>query len=215
MVVNDCVVEGKYRKFPGRVMFPSTHDIIDDPEIKNACFKVITELLKSGNDVLITTKPSLPVIQEIVTKFAAFRPQLQFRFTITSIENDLLSFWEPGAPTFTERLTALKCAHDASFRTSVSVEPFLDHDPRELIDTVLPYVTESIWVGPMNYIARMGVSEYDEPQYARIRQIIVRENLQRIYDDLKDIPHIRFKDSMRNRLSISQGVSPVAELARV
>jgi DNA repair photolyase len=159
------------------------------------------KLLMSGNDLLVTTKPSLSIIRGIVRTFAAFKPQLQFRFTITSLDNELLLFWEPNAPLFEERLASLKHAYKASFKTSVSVEPFLDYDPKGLVDMLLPYVTESIWIGPMNYIARSNVSKKEELQYARIRKAIEPEHLRSIHEDLKGIPQIRFKDSMRHRLS--------------
>jgi DNA repair photolyase len=201
MVVNDRVVNGDFGKCEGRVMFPSSHDIVDTPEVKEACFEVMRKLLVAGNDLLVTTKPSLSITRGIVKTFVAFRPHLQFRFTITSCDNALLSFWEPGAPLFEERLASLKHAYQASFKTSVSVEPFLDYDPGRLVDMLLPYITESIWIGPMNYIARKGIPRRDEPQYAKIRKALEPEHLRRIHDDLESIAPIRFKDSMRHRLS--------------
>ena len=55
MVVNNDAVENTYRKYNGRVMFPSTHDIVEDTAVKEACFIVIKKLLESGNETLITT----------------------------------------------------------------------------------------------------------------------------------------------------------------
>ncbi|MFQ5852881.1 MAG: radical SAM protein [Candidatus Binatia bacterium] len=201
MVVNRRAVNFDFRKFRGRVMFPSSHDIVDTREVKDACFTVIKKLLISGNDVLVTTKPSLSVTKDIVMTFLDFRSQLQFRFTITSLDDTLLSFWEPNAPRFEERLESLKHACAARFKTSVSIEPFLDYDPRGLVDTVLPYVTESIWIGPMNYIPRNAIMPEHEQRYTDIRRACKVPHLREIYEDLKDIPQIRFKDSMRNRLS--------------
>lgn len=202
MVINQPAVDKEYRKLNGRVMFPSTHDITDEREVKEACFTVIGKLLEAGNEVLITTKPRLSVIKEIVNKFATFREQLQFRFTITSINNELLSFWEPNAPTFEERFTSLKYAHRKTFKTSVSVEPFLDYTPQLLINKLSPFITESIWLGPMNYVPRNGMSSEDEKRCLEIRRNYQCGHLFEIYEELRTFPLIRFKDSMTNRLNL-------------
>ncbi len=38
MEINDTILNKNFKKYNGRVMFPSSHDIIDKPEIKEACF---------------------------------------------------------------------------------------------------------------------------------------------------------------------------------
>jgi DNA repair photolyase len=202
MIINTSAVEKKYGKYKGRVMFPSSHDIIDKPEIQEACFIVIKKLLEAGNDVLITTKPKLSVTKDIIERFYSYKGQLQFRFTITSLNNQLLSFWEPNAPTYEERFESLKYAYKKAFTTSVSVEPFLDYTPQTLIHMLSPYVTESIWLGPMNYIPKNGIHNGDEQQYEEIRKKYEIAHLHDIYRDLKYFPLIRFKDSMANRLNL-------------
>jgi len=203
MVVNKSAVEKKYWKYSGRVMFPSTHDITDDEKVKEACFTVIGKLLESGNEVLITTKPRLSITKQIIELFGSYDlEQLQFRFTVTSLNNHLLSFWEPNAPLFEERFASLKYAYGKGFKTSVSIEPFLDYVPQELVYTLEPFVTESIWLGPMNYITRNGVSIDEEERYEEIRMKYNYEHLLDIYKELQYFPLIRFKDSMLNRLNI-------------
>jgi len=200
MIVNKNAVERKYRKYNGRVMFPSTHDITDDEKVKEACFTVICKLLESGNEVLVTTKPSLSVTKQIIESFGLYIGQLQFRLTITSMNNHLLSFWEPNAPSYEERFSSLQYAYAKGFKTSVSIEPFLDYEPQELVYTLEPFVTESIWLGPMNYISRNGVSIEEEERYEEIRMNYYYEHLLSIYKDLQYFPLIMFKDSMLNRL---------------
>ena len=195
-------VQKIYRKFDGRVMFPSSHDIVDIPEVKEACFTVLEKLLEANNEVLVTTKPSLSVTKDIVSRFKKFKSQIQFRFTITSKDNEILSFWEPNAPPYEERVESLIMAYKEGFKTSVSVEPYLDNEPQLLVHEVAPYVTESIWVGPMNYIPRNNIPTKDQPMYNDIREKIVVSNLKEIYSDLKDIPKIRFKDSMMIKLGL-------------
>jgi len=200
MIVNNSAVEKKYGKYKGRVMFPSAHDIIDIPGVKDACLRVISKLLDAGNEVLITTKPRLSIMREICERYARDESQIQFRFTITSKDDRLLSFWEPNAPLFEERFEALQFAYKNGFKTSVSIEPFLDYDPKVLIDVLSPYITESIWLGPMNYISSNNIPEADRHYYQDIRDNYQVEHLQEIYEELKDNPIIKFKDSMINRL---------------
>lgn len=202
MIINHSAVQRKYGKYKGRVMFPSSHDITDTPEVQEACFTVINKLLEAGNHVLITTKPKLSVTRNLIERFRSFRYQLQFRFTITSLNNQLLSFWELNAPNFEERFESLKCAHENGFKTSVSIEPFLDYNPQNLVYLLSPYITESIWLGPMNYIPKNGIHDKDEQQYTEIRRKYEINQLHDIYEDLKDLPLVRFKDSMINRLNL-------------
>jgi len=197
MTVRKNALIRSYRKFPGRVMFPSAHDIVDIPEVEQACFDVLAKLLDCGNNVLLTTKPRMSIIKKIVCKFSEFKDNLQFRFTITSKDDTLLKFWEPNAPLFEERLSCLKFAFSEDFKTSVSIEPFLDHDPQTLVKIVEPYSTESIWIGKMNYIPRNHLPESVLLHYSEIRKNCERGHLLKVHSDLKDTPKIRFKDSIR------------------
>lgn len=195
MTVNQAKVNKNYTKKPGRVMFPSSHDIIDDPVIEDACFVVLSNLLENGNDILVTTKPRFSVVKKIISKFSNFKDSIQFRFTITSSNDDLLSFWEPNAPLFHDRMNSLKFAFNEEFLTSVSMEPFLDYRPEKLVDQVEPYCTESVWIGKMNYIQRKHLTASEEEYYENVRRNYSLEHLEEIYLNLKDNPKIRFKDS--------------------
>ena len=124
MVPNKRPIEKGYRKRNGRVMFPTSHDITN--ESLSNCLIVLDKLIDSGNSILITTKPKMSCIQKICTKFINHKDLIQFRFTINSVNNHLLKFWEPGAPTFEERYESLKYAFYKGYKTSVSIEPFLD-----------------------------------------------------------------------------------------
>jgi len=205
MEINERILAKTFGQYNGRVMFPSSHDIIDRPDIKEACFVVIRKLLEAGNELLITTKPRLSVIKEIIDQFYSFKDMIQFRFTTTSLDNELLSFWEPNAPNYEERFESLKYAYNQHFKTSVSIEPFLDYEPQTLINMLSPYVTESIWLGPMNYIPLNHVPERDKHYYQDIRDNYLVEHLKEIYEALQSNPIIRFKDSMNNRLGITDG----------
>ncbi|MDH5415583.1 MAG: radical SAM protein [Candidatus Aminicenantes bacterium] len=195
-------VEKNYKKYNGRVMFPSSHDIVNILKIKEACFLVLEKLLLAGNDVLVTTKPNLSVTKEIIKLFKQYNSQIQFRFTITSTSTEILSFWEPNAPSYEERLESLIFAYKEGYKTSVSIEPFLDKEPQNLVHQVAPYITESIWIGPMNYIPRKNISEEDQLMYEAIRENVEISHLKEIYENLKDFTKIRFKDSMKIKLGL-------------
>jgi DNA repair photolyase len=202
MKIRQSAVAKTYRRVHGRVMFPSSHDIIDLPEIERACFEVLSKLLESGNHVLVTTKPRLTIVQKIIEQFSQHKDTLQFRFTITSRYDRSLRFWEPNAPHFNERMACLKFAFAKKYKTSVSIEPFLDHDPQSLVRLVAPYSTESIWIGTMNYIPRNNILHSHAHFYNDVRKNCEREHLMKIYEELRCFPKVRFKDSIRLKLSL-------------
>lgn len=202
MVPNEKAIKKGYLKRKGRIMFPTSHDITK--ESINVCLKVFKKMIESKNQVLITSKPDFDCIKKICDIFKVNKDLIQFRFTITSNNNDLLKFWEPNAPLFQERLESLKYAFKSGFKTSISVEPFLDKDPIPLIDSIIPYVTESIWVGKMNYIRANGITLEEKSYYNQIRNINTRKNLKIILKNLQKFPEsiIQIKDSIENYLYV-------------
>ncbi len=213
MELNELKLQKTYKKRKGRIMFPTSHDIV--PEFKTECFKVLEKLLDSGNSVLITSKPHFEVIKELCQKFAYFRDLIQFRFTITSINNNLLKFWEEGAPNFEERFESLKYAYNNKYMTSVSIEPFLDN-PVRLIKKIYPYITESIWIGKMNYIRDNNISIEEMEYFGRVRENYTLENLQKIIDTLRNYKKIRYKDSIRKLiLDIPEHQMPVIKQLKI
>jgi len=194
-------IKRAYRKQKGRVMFPTSHDITE--ESLDGCLTVLEQLFKTDNEVLVTTKPRLECVKIICEKFNKFKNQIQFRFTITSMDEELLKFWEPGAPSFKERFEALKYAFENGYKTSISIEPFLDENVIPLINEIALYTTESIWVGKMNYIKATGITREEQPFYDAIRKINTK---QKIIDLLKKLnklnnSKIRIKDSIENFIS--------------
>ncbi len=200
MVPNQKNINKGYRKRSGRVMFPTSHDIT--PESLVNCLFVLKKLIKSGNYILITTKPNFYCIERICREFRENKNLIQFRFTITSINNKLLKFWEPGAPNFEERLKSLKYAFNQGFKTSISIEPFLDEDPYELVGLLKPYTTESVWIGKMNYIRSRDIIDSEKFFYDRIKQINSKRNLLKIVREVEVCdPILRIKDSIFNYLN--------------
>ena len=199
MEPNKKSINKEYRKRNGRVMFPTSHDITDESLLN--CLRVLKKLIDSKNEVLITTKPRLKCVKLICNNFWNRRDLIQFRFTITSINDNLLKFWEPRAPPFKERYKSLKYAYEQEYKTSISIEPFLDRDPFILVKKLIPYVTESIWIGKMNYIASKNISYQEKIYFDKIRNYISKENLQNILKTAKKYSQIiRIKDSIHNFL---------------
>ena len=200
MVPNKKAIQKSYKKRSGRIMFPTSHDITAE-SLEN-CLIVLHKLIEAENNVLITTKPSFYCVRKICDKFHDKKDLIQFRFTITSLDNELLEFWEPGAPFYEVRESSLKHAFDRGFKTSVSIEPFLDNNPYILVDRLLPYITESIWIGKMNYIKAHKLPPYEMKFYDKIREINSKDNLLKIVENSKkyDKNMLRIKDSVFNYL---------------
>lgn len=146
-VIDTKKVNRKFSKLKGRIMFPSTHDITT--RNFKICIQVLNNLLKPGNEVLIVSKPNPMVIDVLAYRLIKYQKQIQFRFTITSLDNKTSLWQEPNAPLPEKRIEALKMVFDKGWKTSVSIEPYLDENITPLIKRVEPYCTESIWVGIM------------------------------------------------------------------
>jgi DNA repair photolyase len=206
MVLNEKALNEKPSKLKGRIMFPTTHDIF--PDDIEGTIAYLRGWLNTGNEILIVTKPHIGVIEELCDAFTDYRDAIIFRFTIGSTDNNALSFWEPGAPDFQERLFCLKYAYMTKYKTSVSIEPYLDGTVLAVVRHVYPYVTDTIWIGLMNQINRRvdtkGWSEKD------INMLDYTINCQKpkwvryFYNALKDVPKIRWKDSIRKLLNLPE-----------
>lgn len=201
MIPNQNNIDKDYRKRKGRIMFPTSHDI--NIESLDNCLKVLNKLFLAKNNVLITTKPNYDCIRKLCITFKKYIDLIQFRFTITSINDDILNFWEPGAPKFEDRFESLKFAFFKGYKTSISIEPFLDLNPFILVDKILPYVTESIWIGKMNYYNLNKDVENSKYFYDVIRKNNQKKNLLSIIKESKINYNgiIRIKDSIYNFVS--------------
>jgi len=145
-------VTRSYLKRAGVVMFPGTHDIT--PRNLSESLYVLGKLLKAGNKVLLVSKPHIDCISTIYDSFQQYRKRLVFRFTIGSMDDQVLSFWESNAPAFDERKQCLMFARSRKFRTSVSCEPFLDSELDKIVGlyaAVKPFITDSFWIGKLRH----------------------------------------------------------------
>lgn len=199
-IINQKAVDKDYGKREGVIMFPSTHDIT--PNNISECLCVILKLLDAGNQVLIVSKPHIGCISLICERLAEYKKQIMFRFTIGSTRDDVLSFWEPGAPNFKMRMDSLKYAHFKGYRTSVSAEPYLDADVEHLYIRCFSYVTDSFWIGTLRqFKKRVDKSKISvEQMYDYVRPLLEcqsRAAVLRLHEKLAGRPLIKWKDSIR------------------
>ncbi len=200
-------VERKRSRRDGTIMFPSSHDIT--PQNLDACVGVLEKLLTVGNRVLIVSKPHLDCITVLCERLAKYRDQILFRFTIGSTDDSVLSYWEPGAPAFGERLAALQHAHGLGFKTSVSCEPMLDANIDAVVAAVRPFVTDAIWLGRANRLVPAVTFNCggDASAIAKARElnaVWTDDAVSGLYARYKNDTHIKFKDSIKKVVGIAQ-----------
>lgn len=203
--VNYNQLERKAKKVDGVIMFPSSHDIT--PENLNNSIKFLNKLLKIGNEVLVVTKPHLSVIKSICGNFSEYKNKILFRFTIGSSNSKTLKFWEPNAPDYQERKKCLIYAYENGFSTSVSCEPMLDDNILELVNDLCPYVTNSIWLGKMNFLLRRlkmnGIE--DNKTITKAKKLIEIQsdtNIIKLYSQLSSNEKIKWKESIKKVVQI-------------
>jgi DNA repair photolyase len=188
-------------KLDGTIMIPTTHDITPS-NVKEAII-VFKKLLKAGNNLLIVSKPHKECIQEICDVLVDYKNQILFRFTMGSTSDDVLSFWEPNAPSFKERLESLKIAYFAGYKTSVSSEPMLDGNIDRVVTAVEDYVTDSMWIGKMNRcVNRIKTNGHGDAETLRKLDSLMqfqnhKPNIMKIYDQYKHHPKVKWKESIK------------------
>jgi DNA repair photolyase len=194
--IDKSALSKKYTKKKGTIMFPTKHDITENNV--EECITVLTNMLKIGNTLLIVSKPNPIVMEKVSEALKEYKDNILFRFTIGSLNDDILKFWEPGASNFENRKKALKIVFDKGFETSVSMEPLLDNTPSEtlkLVESLKPYVTNSIWIGKMNRADERLPFKNDFIENYLSKQN--NENIYEIYEMLKNDPLIKWKESIK------------------
>jgi DNA repair photolyase len=211
-IIREKDVQKKQSLRDGRVGFPTSHDIT--PGNLDASLTVLGNLLNAGNEVMIISKPRLSCVEAICRAYSAFKDKILFRFTIGGKSEDVLKFWEPYAPTYEERLEALKYAFNNGFQTSVSMEPMLEYSrAQEMVDDFMPYVRDAIWFGKMNHIPL-----FEDPdgrlkeELAKVEAGHADENIKALYEIYKDNPKIKWKLAFKKVLDIPLPPAPGMDL---
>jgi DNA repair photolyase len=201
--LQDSLLAKNFGKRQGTIMFPTTHDIT--PGNLEYVVTTLRKMLEPGNRVLIVSKPHLDCITRLCQELEPYKDQILFRFTIGSMNNEILAAWEPGAPPFEERFDSLVYAHTHGFQTSVSMEPLLDIDEAAIVFTVghlTPYVTDAIWIGKMNRAEeRLRRNHEWNAATARNTAKLVAsqsdERIKRLFILLSAHPKVKWKESIK------------------
>lgn len=200
--INISAVKKQYQlRGPAKqpVMFPTTHDIT--PFNIHDCCSVLLKMLSSGNEILIVSKPHIDCIATLCSTLKSYKNKILFRFTIGSVSDKVLEFWEPEAPNFNERMQSLKYAYNAGFKTSISCEPMLDGNINKVVELVRPYVTDTIWIGKMNKIQeRLSQNGADYKTMIKGKELEKLQNdkeIIKLYNKFKNDTIIKWKDSIQ------------------
>jgi hypothetical protein len=193
----------KPRLYKGRIMYPTQHDIL--PDQIDVHVNYLRKWLEMGNSILIVSKPHYKCIERICDELEQYRSQIVFRFTIGSKNDAVLKFWEPGAPSYEERLSSLIYAFLNGFKTSVSCEPLLDTDS-SFVYELLPYMGDTLWLGKMNFIIprvdTKGWTEKDFGYLDEVKQACSDEYIKGLYAEFKDVPRIKWKESIKKVIGL-------------
>jgi hypothetical protein len=194
-------------KHPGKlIMFPSTHDLF--PEMIEESIDTIKKMIRSGNHVLIVSKPFIVCIRQIVeslkgdvdgdhTIFSGgkrWKDHVTFRFTVSTESEEVSKIWEPRASTVNERLECVRLTSSHGFRTTISMEPYLS-DPRAIVRMTLPMV-EEIWIGRMNHFRDKWFVEERVNERARLDELYSEEFIRTLVAEFRNEPKIFWKESI-------------------
>ena len=205
--INKNKLSGNAKKYDGKVMFPSSHDIT--PTNLDSSIFYLEKLLSVDNDILLVTKPHLKVIERICEDLEIYRNKILFRFTIGALDSKILKFWEPHAPAFDERFRSVVFAAESGFKTSISVEPMLDDvdNTIKLVERLLPYVADSIWLGKPNFLLRrLKINSEDNPKViAKAKQLenwFADSEINRLYQRFKTNKKVKWKESIKKVIDL-------------
>ena len=190
-------------------MFPTTHDITQAN--LEPCLAVLKKMLAAGNEVLVVSKPHLVCVNRLCQELEAYKDQILFRFTIGSAAAAVLSFWEPHAPSYPERLASLREAFQRGYKTSVSCEPMLDGSILRVIDDARPYVTDAIWLGRVNNLRKILAHIAPDNRAARAKadELLALQTdawVKALYETHKHDPLIKYKDSIKAVVGLDRPV---------
>ena len=93
------------------------------------------------------------------------------------------------------------------YQTSVSAEPLLDKNVDLLIDTLSPFITDTIWIGKEEQLMhRLSMNRYNDPlTKQKAEELKEWQNdpqfIQHLYVTYKDNPMIRWKTTYLKEMS--------------
>ena len=110
----------KYKEDIKSVQLSFTTDpfMVGYPEVSELSIEIINRLNKDGIKAITLSKGVIPV-EALNTEHYN-----EFGITLVSLDEKFRKKYEPGTAPYIERIEGLKRAHDAGFKTWVSIEPY-------------------------------------------------------------------------------------------
>lgn len=111
----------------------------------------------------------------------------------------------------TVRQNSLKFAYYEGFKTSVSCEPAVDTNTNELVEILLPFVTDAIWIGLPNRLkASLKINGADDPETLERADALIKAQsndwVKELYRKYHDNPIIKWKDSIKKIVGIDRPI---------
>lgn len=206
-------------RFPEGCMFPTSHDF-NEYNWKTA-FSVVNNLTANGNDVLLVTKggPYAKNLIDVIVSSGIHEGRegkIELRVSIGSSDDDVLRFWEPGAPPYFDRVNLVVDAGRAGLSTSISAEPFLDGAVLANVLAMSNLPTGDIWVGLLRkFRTRVNQSEITDDERGRFVDPLLGfmdnpDAMAFLVEALAGIPQVRYKDSLVEWATENKDALPVA-----
>lgn len=202
-----AVIKKIPKKHATRFMIPSSHDIT--PGNVDGVVEVTQAVLtrNRAHEVLLVSKSHRECIKRLCKEFPAdrYRNRIIFRFTIGSADDSVLGFWEPGAPTYDERIKSLEFAYTSGHRTSLSCEPMLDNI-EQVIEDAYDLVSGDIWVGTANHLKqRLRINGFGDAETMAMADALLAtqtiEKLKELPERLKPyLDKVKWKHEVRKVL---------------
>tara|TARA_Y100000310_G_scaffold342463_1_gene445854 strand:+ start:5833 stop:6612 length:780 start_codon:yes stop_codon:yes gene_type:complete len=199
------------KKVKGHIMFPTRHDITaENYLLATRWIKHLVQCLDEESHILLVTKPAWAPFSRMLEMLEPHKDRILLRLTIGSMDSKTLNLFEPAASSFGERLECLVWAHMNGWRTSVSCEPCLMHPEGVplFVAALSPFVTDGLWIGKMNY-AEDRLTKNSAPKNVRAAADMIltnwtEERIRRLYEQVRDNPRVRWKESLKEVLGLDQ-----------
>ena len=196
----------KVKKYADKVcMYPTTHDIFEEHLPHHYDF--LKRSLDIGNRFLIVSKGKDCLIA-LAKRLVEYREQIEFRISVSSLHEEIVSTMEPNAPIVLERLETIKYLAKLEYKVSLSIEPFLGTHMIELhnvVDKVGRFATGNVWIGFINH-GKQRASLNGQYEGRAKEMIDAFDKFQtpefaiEIYNKYRDYDNIKFKESIMKHI---------------
>lgn len=124
-------------------------DFLNDEKENGVALELLNYMADIEYPVMINSKSVLPASDAYVSALSRNPAKTAIHITVISADNKVLKRLEPGAPSYDDRLKAMKTLSEAGVRVVARIEPylFLLTDDREYVDK---YIADMKWAGVNN-----------------------------------------------------------------